>query len=277
MKNIFEFIVGLFSKKRPTVPVLRFDGVIGTGGGLGKGRINAENLESNIKKAFSTSKPSAVAIIINSPGGSPVQSSLIYQRVRYFAEKKDVPILVFIEDVAASGGYWLSCVGDEIFADKASIVGSIGVISASFGFSEAISKVGVERRVYTTGKSKGSLDPFKPERPEDVRMLKNIMNDTQEAFVDLVNLRRGSKLCDDDSIFTGAFWSGEKALKLGLIDGIGEIRTVLRQRFGNKVKLKFINKKKSFISGLVQGFSSPIINNIINEIENNAHWKRFGL
>ena len=233
--------------------------------------------ESNIKKAFSTSKPSAVAIIINSPGGSPVQSSLIYQRVRYFAEKKDVPILVFIEDVAASGGYWLSCVGDEIFADKASIVGSIGVISASFGFSEAISKVGVERRVYTTGKSKGSLDPFKPEKAEDVRMLKNIMNDTQEAFVDLVNLRRGSKLSDDDSIFTGAFWSGEKALKLGLIDGIGEIRTVLRQRFGNKVKLKFINKKKRFISGLVQGFSSPIINSIINEIENNAHWKRFGL
>tara|TARA_Y100001960_G_scaffold331800_1_gene430022 strand:- start:959 stop:1792 length:834 start_codon:yes stop_codon:yes gene_type:complete len=277
MKNFFEFILRPFFKKRPTVPVLRFEGVIGTGGGLGKGRINAENLENNIKKAFSASKPSAVAIIINSPGGSPVQSSLIYQRVRYFAEKKDVPILVFIEDVAASGGYWLSCVGDEIFADKASIVGSIGVISASFGFSEAISKVGVERRVYTTGKSKGSLDPFKPEKPEDVRMLKNIMNDTQEAFVDLVNLRRGSKLSDDDSIFTGAFWSGEKALKLGLIDGIGEIRTVLRQRFGNKVKLKFINKKKSFISGLVQGFSSPIINSIINEIENNAHWKRFGL
>ena len=197
MKNYFAFIIRLFIKKKPIVPILRFDGVIGTGGGIGKGRINAENLETNIKKAFSENKPSAVAIIINSPGGSPVQSSLIYQRVRYLADKKDVPILVFIEDVAASGGYWLSCIGDEIFADKASIIGSIGVISASFGFTEAIQKLGVERRVYTTGKSKGSLDPFKPEKQEDVKMLKNIMNDTQKAFNELVNNRRGKKLNDD--------------------------------------------------------------------------------
>ena len=277
MKNYFEFIIRLFIKKKPIVPVLRFDGVIGTGGGFGKGRINAENLETSIKKAFSENKPSAVAIIINSPGGSPVQSSLIYQRVRYLADKKDVPILVFIEDVAASGGYWLSCIGDEIFADKASIVGSIGVISASFGFTEAIEKLGVERRVYTTGKSKGSLDPFKPERPEDVKMLKNIMNDTQKAFNDLVNHRRGKKLKDDGTIFTGAFWSGEQALELGLIDGIGEIRSVLRERFGSKVKLKYITKKKGFISGILQSSLSPLVKNVINEIDNNTHWKRFGL
>ena len=277
MKNYFEFIIRLFIKKKPIVPVLRFDGVIGTGGGFGKGRINAENLETNIKKAFSENKPSAVAIIINSPGGSPVQSSLIYQRVRYLADKKDVPILVFIEDVAASGGYWLSCIGDEIFADKASIVGSIGVISASFGFTEAIEKLGVERRVYTTGKSKGSLDPFKPEKSEDVRMLKNIMNDTQKAFNDLVNHRRGKKLKNDSTIFTGAFWSGEQALELGLIDGIGEIRSVLRERFGSKVKLKYITKKKGFISGILQSSLSPLVKNVINEIDNNTHWKRFGL
>jgi len=277
MKKYFEFIIRLFIKKKPIVPVLRFDGVIGTGGGIGKGRINAENLEVNIKKAFSENKPSAIAIIINSPGGSPVQSSLIYQRVRYLADKKDVPILVFIEDVAASGGYWLSCIGDEIFADKASIVGSIGVISASFGFTEAIEKLGVERRVYTTGKSKGSLDPFKPEKPEDVNMLKNIMNDTQQAFNDLVNNRRGKKLKDDGTIFTGAFWSGEKALELGLIDDIGEIRSVLRDRFGSNVKIKYITKKKSFISGILQSSLSPLVKNVINEIENSTHWKRFGL
>ena len=240
MKKILNFILKPFGKGKPIVPVLRFEGIIGTGGGIGKGKINVENLEPNIKKAFSESNPSAVAIIINSPGGSPVQSSLIYQRVRYLADKKDVPIMVFIEDVAASGGYWLSCIGDEIFADKSSIVGSIGVISASFGFTEAINKLGVERRVYTTGKSKGSLDPFKPEKKEDVQMLKNIMNDTQKAFVDLVSKRRGNKLSDDNTIFTGAFWSGEEAKKLGLIDEIGEIRTVLRERFGPKVKLKLL-------------------------------------
>ena len=277
MKKIFNFILKLFGKGKPIVPVLRFEGIIGTGGGIGKGKINAENLEPNIKKAFSESNPSAVAIIINSPGGSPVQSSLIYQRVRYLADKKDVPIMVFIEDVAASGGYWLSCIGDEIFADKSSIVGSIGVISASFGFTEAINKLGVERRVYTTGKSKGSLDPFKPEKKEDVQMLKNIMNDTQKAFVDLVSKRRGNKLSDDNTIFTGAFWSGEEAKKLGLIDEIGEIRTVLRERFGPKVKLKFITKKKGFLSGILQSAFHPLISKIFDEIDNKAYWNRFGL
>jgi len=277
MKHFFEFIIRIFIKKKPIVPVIRFEGVIATGSGIGKARLNAENLESNIKKAFSESKPSAIAIIINSPGGSPVQSSLIFQRVRNLADKKDVPILVFIEDVAASGGYWLSCVGDEIFADRASIVGSIGVISASFGFTETIKKLGIERRVYTTGKSKGSLDPFKPEKQEDVEMLKNIMNDTQEAFIELVKKRRGEKLNDDGTIFTGAFWSGQKALELGLVDGIGEIRTILRERFGDNVKLKYITKKKGFISGIFQSSLSPIVKNVINEIENTSLWKRFGL
>ena len=265
-----------FFKKKKIIPHIRLSGVIGSAGRFKQG-IDFSGQQEIIKKAFSFKKAKCIAVSINSPGGSPVQSHLIHDYIKQLAKKNKKKVIIFAEDVAASGGYLIACAGDEIYANSSSIVGSIGVISASFGFSEAISKVGVERRVYTTGKSKGSLDPFKPEKPEDVRMLKNIMNDTQEAFVDLVNLRRGSKLSDDDSIFTGAFWSGEKALKLGLIDGIGEIRTVLRQRFGNKVKLKFINKKKSFISGLVQGFSSPIINSIINEIENNAHWKRFGL
>ena len=276
MRKILEYILGIFISKRPLVPVVTFNGVIGTGG-LGRGRINAESLEKNINKAFSESKAKAVAIIINSPGGSPVQSSLIYQRVRYLAEKKDIPVLVFIEDVAASGGYWLACSGDEIFADKSSVVGSIGVISASFGFQEAINKLGIERRVYTTGKAKGSLDPFKPENQNDIVMLKNVQNDIQNAFVELVTSRRGDRLIENnDEIFTGAFWSGEQALKLGLIDGIGELRSVLRLRFGKKVRIKFIGKKKGIINSLTQSLWISIINDFFIAIEDNYLWKRLG-
>ena len=265
-----------FFKKKKTVAHIKLSGVIGNAGKFKQG-IDFAGQEEVIKKAFSLKKAICVAITINSPGGSPVQSHLIYGLIRKEAKKNKKKVIVFAEDVAASGGYWLSCVGDEIFADRASIVGSIGVISASFGFTETIKKLGIERRVYTTGKSKGSLDPFKPEKQEDVEMLKNIMNDTQEAFIELVKKRRGKKLNDDGTIFTGAFWSGQKALDLGLVDGIGEIRTILRERFGDNVKLKYITKKKGFISGVFQSTLSPIVKNVINEIENTSHWKRFGL
>ena len=282
MKKIFNFILKLFGKGKPIVPVLRFEGIIGTGGGIGKGKINAENLETNIKKAFSESNPSAVAIIINSPGGSPVQSSLIYQRVRYLADKKDVPVLVFIEDVAASGGYWLSCVGDEIFADKSSIVGSIGVISASFGFTEAINKLGVERRVYTTGKSKGSLDPFKPEKKEDIQRLKIIQEQIHENFISYVKDRRGSKLNKkfEKEIFSGLFWVGKKAITLGLADGLGSIDDVLKTKYGKKIEIKIIDQKKSFIQRkLSSAYPSSLLNTeeLINSIEEKALWSRYGL
>ena len=276
MRNLIRKVFEKFFKRRPLVAVIKMNGVIGTGG-FGRSRINYESLENSIKKAFGERRAKAVSLVINSPGGSPVQSSLIYKRIRYLADKKDIPVLVFVEDVAASGGYWLACAGDEIYADKASIIGSIGVISASFGFSEAIKKIGIERRVYTTGKAKGSLDPFKPENPNDIKMLKNIQNDIQQAFIDLVTSRRGKRLTNDVDLFTGAFWSGTEAVKLGLIDGIGEMREILRERFGKNVKIKIIAKRKGFLTNLTQSRNQNIIKNLISTIEENEIWKRFGL
>ena len=276
MRNLIRKVFEKFFKRRPLVAVIKMNGVIGTGG-FGRSRINYESIENSIKKAFGERRAKAVSLVINSPGGSPVQSSLIYKRIRYLADKKDIPVLVFVEDVAASGGYWLACAGDEIYADKASIIGSIGVISASFGFSEAIKKIGIERRVYTTGKAKGSLDPFKPENPNDIKMLKNIQNDIQQAFIDLVTSRRGKRLTNDVDLFTGAFWSGTEAVKLGLIDGIGEMREILRERFGKNVKIKIIAKRKGFLTNLTQSRNQNIIKNLISTIEENEIWKRFGL
>ena len=276
MRNLIRKVFEKFFKRRPLVAVIKMNGVIGTGG-FGRSRINYESIENSIKKAFGERRAKAVSLVINSPGGSPVQSSLIYKRIRYLADKKDIPVLVFVEDVAASGGYWLACAGDEIYADKASIIGSIGVISASFGFSEAIKKIGIERRVYTTGKAKGSLDPFKPENPNDIKMLKNIQNDIQQAFIDLVTSRRGKRLTNDVDLFTGAFWSGTEAVKLGLIDGIGEMREILRERFGKNVKIKIIVKRKGFLTNLTQSRNQNIIKNLISTIEENEIWKRFGL
>ena len=206
-----------------------------------------------------------------------MQSSLIYKRIRYFAEKKELPILVFVEDVAASGGYWLACAGDEIFADKSSIVGSIGVISASFGFVEAIKKIGIERRVYTSVKSKGSLDPFKPENPRDVKILKKIQSNVHEVFVEHVKKRRGGKLHNkNNEIFSGAFWSGEDALQLGLIDGIGEMRETLRMKFGKDIRIKIIANKRGFLSNLTQTLSDSFLNILMENYENKTFWNRFG-
>ena len=285
MKNLFEFILRPFFKKRPTVPVLRFDGVIGTGGGLGKGRINAENLESNIKKAFSTSKPSAVAIIINSPGGSPVQSSLIYQRVRYFAEKKDVPILVFIEDVAASGGYYIACAGDEIYVDENSIVGSIGVIYAGFGFDKLIKKYGIERRIFTTGKYKSILDSFQKQKLSDVKKLKSIQTEIFKNFKDIVLKSRIKKINKQNkNIFSGSFWTGKEAIKLGLVDGIGDLKTIMEKKFGEKLRYVSIKPKKSLLKGILsKSFYSKdlldtkkIINDMMTYMESRNIWGSYG-
>ena len=276
MKFFFKWIINVIFRRKPTVPVLRLSGVIATGG-FSRGRINAENLENNIKKAFSDDNAKAIAILVNSPGGSPVQSSLIYKRIRYFAEKKEIPILVFVEDVAASGGYWLACAGDEIFADKSSIIGSIGVISASFGFVEAIKKIGIERRVYTSVKSKGSLDPFKPENSNDIKILKKIQRNVHNVFVEHVKSRRGDKLKGEkNEIFSGAFWSGEDALKLGLIDGIGEMREILKLRFGKNIRVKIIANKKGFLSSLTQTLSNSFFITLIENFENKTFWSRFG-
>lgn len=278
----------MFGRRKPTVSVLRLNGVIGGVGPLRRG-MSLQRLAGVIQRAFSVKGLKAVALSINSPGGSPVQSSLIYRRIRDLAAEKNVPVLVFVEDVAASGGYWLACAGDEIFADANSIVGSIGVVSGGFGFVEAIDKLGVERRVYTAGDRKAMLDPFKPENKADVAHLKSIQKDMHGSFIDLVRRRRGKKLKGDD-LFTGEFWTGQRALELGLIDALGDLRTVCRDRFGEKVRLVVIGEKRGWLKrrfGLGTGgdwrggdrdsWGAALGAGALSAVEERAMWSRFGL
>ncbi len=225
---------------RPTVPVLRLSGPIGMATPLRPG-ISIATLSGPIERAFSMSKLPAVALVINSPGGSAVQSSLILKRIRHFAEEKNKKVYVFCEDVAASGGYYLAVAGDEIYADASSIIGSIGVIFAGFGFHQAIARLGVDRRVYTAGDCKSTLDAFKPEDPQDIARIKAIQKDVHDAFIGVVKDRRAGKLTGaDGELFSGEFWSARKALELGLIDGVSDVRTKMRELFGDKVKLRAV-------------------------------------
>ena len=283
--------MSLFSR-RPVVPVLRFVGPIGMATPLRPGLALA-TVAAAIEKAFSASKLPTVAILINSPGGSPVQSHLIFKRIRQLALERDKRVYVFCEDVAASGGYFLALAGDEIYADPSSIVGSIGVISAGFGFDKAIEKLGIERRVYTSGPTKSILDPFKAEKSEDVERLKAIQRDVHESFIAIVKERRGARLAaPDDELFSGAFWSGPKAVQLGLIDGVVDVRTKMRELHGEKVRLRVVpvggggllsrlRKSPGFsLGGAVEmpslwGASLP--GDVISALETRALWSRFGL
>lgn len=243
-----------FWKRPPRVPLVRLSGMIAAGGGSLRRSLSLESVAPLLQQAFEMPRAKAVALAINSPGGSPVQSALIATRIRMLAAEKSLPVLAFVEDVAASGGYWLATAADEIFADEASVVGSIGVISAGFGFTEAISKLGVERRVYTAGENKSILDPFKPEAPKDIARLNELLNELHGVFRAQIETRRGAKLAvDDPEIFSGAFWTGRGALERGLIDGIGHFRPVLRQRFGDKVQIVPIKAKQPLIKRLSGG------------------------
>ncbi|WP_299151911.1 S49 family peptidase [uncultured Tateyamaria sp.] len=259
-----------FLKSDPQVAVIRLQGVIAGGT---RGTLNDQALASVIEKAFTKGKPVAVALEVNSPGGSPVQSSLIGARIRQLAEEKDLPVIAFVEDVAASGGYWLAVAADEIYADPSSVVGSIGVISAGFGAHEFMAKQGVERRVYTAGKSKSMLDPFRPEKPEDVARLKGLLDDIHTNFIDHVQTRRAGKLDAEAELFTGEVWLAAKAQKLGLIDGIGHLKPMLRARFGDKVKLRRYGVRRPFLSR----FGAQVIDDTINSIEERAAYAQFGL
>lgn len=281
-----------FFSRRPVVPVLRFVGPIGMATPLRPG-LSLATVAAAIEKAFTSSKLPTVAILINSPGGSPVQSHLIFKRIRQLALERDKRVYVFCEDVAASGGYFLALAGDEIYADPSSIVGSIGVISAGFGFDKAIDKLGIERRVYTAGATKSILDPFKPERAEDVKRLKSIQQDVHESFIAVVKERRGSRLATtDEEIFSGAFWAGPKAMQLGLIDGIADVRTKMRELHGDKVRLRVmpiggggllsrLRRAPGFSLGgmaempLTLGASLP--GDVISALEARSLWSRFGL
>ena len=263
----------------PRVTVIRLAGVIASGGGSLRRNLNYDMLEPIIKKAFSDKKQQAVILSVNSPGGSPVQSALIGKRIRQMAEKNNTLVIAFCEDVAASGGYWLASCADEIYADESSIIGSIGVISAGFGFSEAISKLGIERRVYTSGESKSILDPFKDENPKDVDRLRVLQNDIHEHFIAHVRSRRGKKLNEEEPLFNGSFWTGNRAKHLGLIDGIGSMHSVLTEKFGEKVKIKQVTQKKGFfpLLGSSATMDKVISVQLLDELENRHHWARFGL
>ena len=269
---------------KPIIAVLRFQGIIGNIGGPVRRGLNAASLVRSIERAFSQSNLKAVALQINSPGGSPAQSSLIFKRIRAMAEEKGVPVVAFAEDVAASGGYMLACAADEIFADENSVIGSIGVISAGFGFVDLMEKAGVERRIHTAGKSKSLLDPFQKEKPQDVKRLKEIQSEIYENFTDLVKYRRGKKLKGTDSkLFTGEFWAGNRALELGLIDGIGELTSVLKERYGGRVVFRPIRERKSWLSErLALGIRlQPDMDGwaieLVHTLEERAIWNRFGL
>src|SRR5436189_1694782 len=238
------------------VPVVRLSGLIGAVTPLRPG-MSLAGVARTLERAFSMKNAKAVALVINSPGGSPVQSRQIYLRIRHLAAEKKLPVLVFVEDVAASGGYMIACAGDEIFCDPSSIMGSIGVVGGTFGFQELIKRIGVERRLYTAGEHKAMLDPFLPEDPEDVARLKSIQRDIHALFISLVKESRGGKLKGaDDVLFTGEYWAGEKSVSLGLVDGIGDLRSTLRARFGEKVLTPVIAPASGILSSLL-GRRSP--------------------
>ena len=234
---------------RPRVAVIRLRGTIGER--TYRHSMSLNNLNPLLERAFDIGSLVAIALEINSPGGSPVQAAMIAERIRILAEQKNIPILAFIEDVAASGGYWLACAADEIFANTMSVIGSIGVISSGFGYHELLEKWGIKRRIYTAGDRKVLLDPFQPETPEDVTRLQNLQTDIHQIFKDMVRNRRGKALNgSEELIFSGEIWTGRQALELGLIDGIDNIHQHLRQRFGEKVQLRPIKEERSWLSRL---------------------------
>ena len=267
-------------KEKAVVAVLRLHGVIAPSSGGVRRSLNLESLETQLKKAFSISGIKAVALVINSPGGSPVQSQLIADRIRQLADKKQVPVMAFCEDAAASGGYWLACAADEIYASPASIIGSIGVVSSGFGFPELLAKMGVERRIYTAGTSKAMLDPFQPEKPDDVAHLKSLQAALHDEFTAYVKGRRGVRLTGaDDVLFSGAFWSGTQALELGLIDQIGVLNQVLVQKFGDDMRLVMLSSKRKFgpLGALTSKLGLWQPDDIIAAGEAKIWWSRLGL
>jgi serine protease SohB len=267
-----------FQDPAPVVTVLRLHGIIGRVGPVGSG-LTLARLEKSIDRAFSARHLKTVVLSVNSPGGSPVQSAMIARRIRELADEKDVPVVAFAEDVAASGGYWLACAADEIYADANSIVGSIGVISSGFGFPDALDRLGVERRVHSAGRRKGMFDPFRPEAPEDVARLKSIQADMHESFKQHVRERRGDKLAAPEAeLFDGDIWTGSQALSLGLIDGLGDVRNVMRRLFGERVRLRTISPPSGTLRRWFGGGrgAEDRVWAMLSVLEDWAHWKRLG-
>jgi signal peptide peptidase SppA len=283
-----EFLPARFRRGTAIVPVVRLSGTIGAVTPLRPG-MSLAGVARTLERAFATKNAKAVALVINSPGGSPVQSRQIYLRIRQLAVEKKLPVLVFVEDVAASGGYMLACAGDEIFCDPSSILGSIGVVGGSFGFQELIKKIGVERRLYTAGAHKAMLDPFKPENPDDVARVKALQGEIHAIFIALVKQSRGGRLKGaDEVLFTGEYWAGETSVSLGLADAIGDMRSTLRARYGDKVKTPVVAPAAGMLSGLLGRKSAGasalsqldgiggLPDELISALETRAIWAKFG-
>jgi serine protease SohB len=274
-----------FRSDIPVVPVVRFSGVIGMGTPLRPGLMLSAAARP-LERAFSTRNARAVALVINSPGGSPTQSHLILRRIRQLAEEKNLPVLAFIEDVGASGGYMLACAADEIICDQYSIVGSIGVVGGSFGFPKLMEKLGIERRIYTSGERKVMLDPFEPEKPEDVKRIRMIQKEIHGHFIALVKERRGAKLKGPDkALFSGEFWTAQTAIELGLADSIGDMRSTLRARYGDKVRTPLIAAERSLFGrklpsvGVADALGSRagLGEDLLSALEARALWSHYGL
>jgi signal peptide peptidase SppA len=272
-------ILPAFLSSAPHVAVIRLAGLIAPpGGGFRGGTLSLETMAGPIAQAFAGRRLTAVALAINSPGGSPVQSSLIAGRIRALAAEKQLPVTAFVQDLGASGGYWLACAGDEIYCDESSILGSIGVVSAGFGFGRALARLGIERRLYTSGERKALLDPFGPEREEDVARLRAVQAEIHESFKAWVRERRGKRLkAPEAELFTGEFWTGRRAVSLGLADGIGELRTTMRQRYGEKVRFSvFGAPRKPFWTRFVPGTDS-LAAAVTEQLAERAAFSRYGL
>jgi len=286
--KLMDYLPARFRPGAAVVPVVRLSGVIGAVTPLRPGMTLA-GVARVLERAFSFRNAKAVALVINSPGGSPVQSRQIYLRIKQLAAEKKLPVLVFVEDVAASGGYMIACAGDEIFCDPSSILGSIGVVGGTFGFQEAIKRLGIERRLYTAGEHKAMLDPFLPENPDDVARLKAIQREIHTTFIALVKDARGNRLKGaDDVLFTGEYWVGDTAISLGLADGVGDLRSTLRARYGEKVITPVISQPTGLLSGLL-GRRAPgagqlgswdatanLPDQLISALETRAIWAKFG-
>jgi len=289
MEWLMAFVPARLRRGTAVVPVVRLSGVIGAVTPLRPG-MSLSGVARTLERAFAVKNAKAVALVINSPGGSPVQSRQIYLRIRQLAAEKTLPVLVFVEDVAASGGYMIACAGDEIFCDPSSILGSIGVVGGSFGFQGLIQKIGVERRLYTAGAHKAMLDPFLPENPDDVARVKALQRDIHTVFIELVKQSRGERLKGtEDVLFTGEYWAGERSIALGLADAIGDLRSTLRARYGDKVQTPVIAPATGMLSGLLGRRSAGpgtldqldgiagLPDELISALEARAIWAKFGL
>jgi serine protease SohB len=286
-----ELVPQRFRRDRPVVPVLRLTGVIGFSTPLRPG-LSMGGVARALDRLFAVRNAAAVALIINSPGGSPAQSHLIFRRIRDLAQENSRKVIAFVEDAAASGGYMIACAADEIIADPNSIVGSIGVVGGSFGFDKLIAKIGIERRLYTSGEHKAMLDPFLPEDPDDVQRLKTLQREIHDDFIALVKSRRGAKLNGaEDSLFSGEYWTGRRALGFGLVDALGDLRSTLRERFGDKVYTPLITAERGLFgrravgvgggafmpAGLQTGLPVGLAEDMISALEARALWARYGL